>query len=97
MHIHANPIKIPMAFFTETEQAILILVWNYKGPHIAKATLRRENTRNWEKRGEEREYILGGPVFTGARGIRNNRYPGPVSGDPASTGLDCVKAQGQPF
>ena len=35
--------KIPLAFFSETEQRILIFMLNNKGPGIVKAILRKEN------------------------------------------------------
>ena len=41
--VNANPIKPPMALFTELEQITSQSVWKYKKPQIAKAILRKKN------------------------------------------------------
>jgi len=38
-----TPSKIPTAFFTELEQAVLKTVWNHKRSGIAKATLKKKS------------------------------------------------------
>ena len=40
---NALPLKVPMAYFTDTEQTFQKCVWNHKQPQIASAILRKKN------------------------------------------------------
>ena len=37
------PFKLPMAYFTDTEQTLQKFLWNHKQPQIASAILRKNN------------------------------------------------------
>ena len=49
---NANPIKLPVVFFTELEQIISQFVWKYKKPRIATA-IRAETEINGIQTGKE--------------------------------------------
>ena len=56
LQTQCNPIKLPVAFFTELEQKFSQFIWKHKRPWIAKAILRKQNGAGGIKVRSSRQY-----------------------------------------